>query len=59
MEAVLGRFEALTRGGSMATDCITQITFRFDPKNTLLVPELARRVVDKKEGSGLSSELVN
>src|SRR2546422_310987 len=37
MEAVSGRFEALKRGGSMATACIAQVTFRFEPKGKPVV----------------------
>jgi hypothetical protein len=29
MEAVSGRFTALKRGGSKATDCLAPATFRF------------------------------
>jgi hypothetical protein len=31
------RFEALKRGGSMATHSIAQVTFNFDPKRTPIV----------------------
>src|SRR5260370_39040966 len=37
MKAVSRRFNAPSRGGSMATHCITQITFGFDPKKKPVV----------------------
>src|SRR5207302_3928917 len=37
IEAVSTRFEALKRGGSMATDCIPQVTFKFDRKSKPVV----------------------
>src|SRR2546428_260475 len=37
IEAVSKRFYAPSRGGSMATECITQVTFKFDPKSKPVV----------------------
>src|SRR5260370_39691282 len=37
MKAVSRRFNTPSRGGSMATHCITQITFGFDPKKKPVV----------------------
>src|SRR5437773_8270005 len=37
IEAVSTRFAALKRGGSMATPCIAQVTFKFEPKGKPLV----------------------
>src|SRR2546428_13267755 len=37
IEAVSRRFYAPSRGGSMATDCIAQVTFKFDPKRKPIV----------------------
>src|SRR5213596_1067414 len=37
IKAVIGRLLAPREGGSMATDCIAQVTFKFDPKSKPVV----------------------
>src|SRR6266545_4648477 len=37
IKAVTRRFRTPRRGGSMATDCIAQVTFEFDPKRKPVV----------------------
>src|SRR5260370_638647 len=37
IKAVIGRLLAPREGGSMATDCIAQVTFEFDPKRKPVV----------------------
>src|SRR5260370_17587352 len=37
IKAVIGRLLAPREGGSMATDCIAQVTFNFDPKRKPVV----------------------